>query len=86
MTTQEDRREQIEEQLNAQRQNSLRSYQQNADVIRGVSVIAADDSCDSCKALAASGVHPLTNPPALPNADCNSSRGWCRCTYIPVIR
>jgi hypothetical protein len=86
MTSSEDRRKQIEEQLNAHRQDSLRSYKQNADVIRGVRVIAANDSCDSCKALAASGVHPLTKPPALPNPDCNSSRGWCRCTYVPETR
>jgi len=85
MTTQ-DRRKQIEEQLNTYRQDSLRSYQRNADVIHGLHVIAADHSCHSCKALAASGVHPLTNPPVPPNAECSSSRGWCRCTYIPVTR
>jgi len=86
MTAQEDRRKQIEEQLNAHRQDSLRRYRENRDVVRGVLVLATNDSCDSCKALAASGVHPLSDPPALPNPDCNSVKGWCRCSYSAVTR
>jgi hypothetical protein len=40
MKDQEDRRKQIEDQLNASRQAALLEYRQNSDVIRGVRVLA----------------------------------------------
>lgn len=46
-------RDEVVSQLNARRLDALRQYRQNADVIRGVRIVASHDSCDSCKALAA---------------------------------
>jgi hypothetical protein len=86
MANKQNRGDEVTAQLNAHREAALRQYRQNSDVLRGVRILASDDSCDSCKALAAGGVHPLSDPPALPNADCNSAVGWCRCTYAPGTR
>lgn len=52
--------------------------------IVGVRVLAADDSCPTCRALAEQ-VYTPDNAPTLPHAGCSHPEG-CRCAYGPVMR
>lgn len=52
--------------------------------IVGVRVLASDDSCPACRALAET-VYTPDNAPMLPHAGCTHPEG-CRCAYTPVMR
>src|SRR5438876_1187083 len=51
--------------------------------IRGVRILADEDSCASCFAVAGI-VYPIDEAPALPIENCTCSAG-CRCVYRPVM-
>ena len=51
--------------------------------ITGVRVLASEDSCPACRALAA-GVYQPEDAPILPLAECTHA-GGCRCAYTPVM-
>jgi len=46
-----------------------------------VGVLAAQDSCESCRRIEAEGPYSINRVPELPNPDCTHSIGWCRCSY-----
>jgi hypothetical protein len=52
--------------------------------IVGVRVLASEDSCPVCRALAEQVYTPDTAP-RLPHAGCTHPEG-CRCAYSPVMR
>jgi hypothetical protein len=52
--------------------------------IVGVRVLAAEDSCPACQALAGQTYLP-DDAPRLPHAGCTHP-GGCRCAYTPVMR
>lgn len=51
--------------------------------IRGVRILAGQDSCPQCRALTGI-VYTLDAAPTLPNPSCNNPSG-CRCVYRPVM-
>jgi hypothetical protein len=70
-------------QVPAMQRATLKQYQKGKDILDGVEVLAAHDTCDACKKWTGK-VYPLDKAPALPNPGC--TRGHCRCTYIPVVK
>lgn len=58
----------------------------SSGVVKGVQILTAKDSCESCRAQAKNNFS-LTKAEKfgiLPNKECTHPKG-CRCTYIPVL-
>lgn len=53
-------------------------------IIKGVEILAANDSCPACKALTGIVYHP-DGIPQLPFKGCTHPIGWCRCRYVAVV-
>ncbi len=66
------------------REKSLDGYRKNSDVVKGVMVLATNDSCPACKQLDRVAF-PLKQPPKLPNPQCTHRKG-CRCALAPVTK
>jgi hypothetical protein len=76
-----DDKDTIVEQLNEYRERDIQGYRKSG-FLKEVGILAADDSCDTCKSYHKTKVR-LENTPVLPIKDCK--RDWCRCTYIPIV-
>lgn len=76
----------IEDELNQYRQRDLKSYRES-DVVKYVEILAANDSCERCKNWAGQKIklEDATKENILPIPGCNHQKGYCRCTYIPVV-
>jgi hypothetical protein len=61
---------------------TLERYKKEQDIIAGVSISCANDSCSECKKLENKVFH-FNNVPELPYENCTSTKG-CRCSYSPV--
>ncbi len=61
---------------------NLEEYRKQNDVVKGVKIVVASDSCDVCKKLS-NKQFTIDNVPELPYEKCTSSKG-CRCSYSPV--
>ena len=77
----------IIEELQAYRQKDLKNYK-DSGVVEYIEILAAKDSCDNCKGQAGKRIKladALIKPP-LPIHNCTHEKGYCRCTYIPVVK
>jgi hypothetical protein len=68
----------------AYNQSSLTDYRRNKDILRGVEILDAVDSCRACRKLSHK-TYTFGKVPELPYENCTSEKG-CRCTYAPSLR
>jgi len=68
--------------FNAQYRATLKGYHESG-VLEYVEILAAPDSCESCKKLVGKR-YKLSEVPELPNEHCIHELG-CRCVVIPVV-
>ena len=68
----------------AYNQRSLGNYNRNRDILRGVEISDAEDSCPACRKLTHK-VYTFGKVPELPYENCTSGKG-CRCTYVPSLK
>lgn len=59
-------------------------------IVDKVEIMAADESCESCKKLNGQifELEVAMKEMPIPNEDCttwNPNKGWCRCLYQPVV-
>ncbi|GEM_PF-6067870 len=72
--------------LPERRRAILELYRQNRDIIIGVQILAAKASaCENCLKHNRE-IYSLDNVPDLPIDKCTSHYGYCRCTYISVLK
>ncbi|OIP58148.1 MAG: hypothetical protein COX79_01765 [Candidatus Levybacteria bacterium CG_4_10_14_0_2_um_filter_36_16] len=66
-------------------QNYIKNLQNNSPVSKGVEILSAPDSCESCLALDSKAFEfkKVLDSPPLPVKECKHIYG-CRCTYLPV--
>jgi len=79
--------EQIAKSITKQNIKALNNYKKSGEV-KYVEIIAAGNSCNACLALDGKRLRlkdELKNP-TLPIKNCNGPYGYCRCTYVPVIK
>jgi hypothetical protein len=75
----------VRAELNRLRQERLKQYKESGTV-KYIQVLCAFTGCPNCQILARKKFtleEALESPP-LPNPDCTSVHGWCRCMYVPV--
>jgi predicted Zn-ribbon and HTH transcriptional regulator len=72
------------------------SVWQESAVVKGVQILVAPEACEQCRILAANGrvwtIDEALLEEPLPCSHCKSdaenspiNKGWCRCTYLPVL-
>jgi hypothetical protein len=71
-----------EVELSYYRKRALENYRRNSNVVTGIEILVAPDSCEACKELTGKKF-TLENVPDLPNLNCTHEKG-CRCCYIPI--
>jgi len=70
------------------RKRNLESYKRSG-VVKAVEVLCADNACKVCKKWNHK-IIPLKKafkkPPLPIKGCCNEKYGYCRCTYVPVVK
>jgi len=67
----------------AYNQKTLVDYK-NSGVVKGVTILVAEDGCKECKKLSNRKFYFNSQIPELPNANCTNP-GGCRCTYLAIM-
>ena len=62
---------------------ALRNFRLNSDVVTGVKISTANDSCDACQQVSGKEF-TLDDVLELPYKGCTSEKG-CRCCYTPIV-
>lgn len=73
---------------------NLMNYIEDGDVFEEVQILAAPNSCDSCKSLNGKifSIKDALSQMPLPNKECTfkldpkHEHSWCRCTYVPKVK
>jgi len=69
--------------FHASNQSALVNYRRS-EVVKGVTIIVAQDACDACQTLA-DKTYKFNDVPVLPYVKCTHEKG-CRCTYAPITK
>jgi hypothetical protein len=70
--------------MHQHREQALKQYRENSDILRGYEFCPAPDSCDHCKQVARKKYKLNDTLPPI-HEGCTHPKG-CRCSIVPILK